>query len=207
MLTVETFLGLDLGQRRDFSALAAVDVVHTRGAQRDKVTYAYPLTRELHLKELHRYPTLMPYTSLPARVLEAVRRTPVEKRAVTLAIDGGGPGTAVVDIFRHARIGVHILPVIITATGNGRMGADGYYTVSRRSLITLVRYALESKTLRLASRLDLRTQLIQECAAIRSDGQHHHDDLVMSVALALWASTKVTPGLLTQPAPTAGQIR
>ena len=63
------FVGLDLGQSNDYTALAVVQSVKQRGLDESTKTF-------LHLRHLERYPLGTPYTSV-ADGVTALIRSPV----------------------------------------------------------------------------------------------------------------------------------
>ena len=195
-----TYLGLDLGQRTDYSALAVVDVVQVVGARRDPVTFALETSQHLNLRMLTRYPLGTPYTEIPDRVRHALVNQPAGHFGPplqgTLAIDAGGPGLPVVDLIRQARLGCTLMPAIITGSGPGTNRSGGIYTVPRRELVSLLRIALESGKLLFPPHMTLRDELATELSALESGGgQSHHDDLAMALALAIWATRHRHPDL------------
>lgn len=197
---LHTYLGLDLGQRTDHSALAVLDVVEVVGHRRDPVTFALKRSQHLNLRVLTRYPLGTPYTGIPDHVRRALVNQPAGHFGPplqgTLAIDAGGPGLPVVELVRGARLGVTLMPVIITGSGPGSHLNGGVYTVPRRELVSLVRIALESGILFFPPALPLRDDLTAELAALESTGgQSHHDDLAIALALALWATRRHHPTL------------
>jgi hypothetical protein len=184
-----TYLGLDLGQRRDHSALAVVDAVRVNSFECDPVTRAFKSRETLRVVHLARFPLGTPYTGLPAKVKRALagQTTPA-----SLAIDAGGPGLPVVDIFRHAKTGVSILPAMITASGTTARPVNGVYSIARNTLLTLLRVGLETGKCRIANDLALKSEFVDELAGMGDDGSEH-DDMVFAVALAVWAATIRAP--------------
>src|ERR1700733_11177591 len=90
------YLGLDLGQRHDPTAIAVVegpDVIRVR--------------------HLERVPLGTPYPGVVERV-RAIVRHPELVGKCALAVDGTGVGAPVVDMLRAARLGCDISAVTIT---------------------------------------------------------------------------------------------
>jgi hypothetical protein len=86
------FLGLDLGQTRDFTALAVLErsPPADAGAAVEKPEYA--------LRHLHRFPLGTPYTQIVPAVAALVRAGPLAESPVV--VDQTGVGRAVVDMLR-----------------------------------------------------------------------------------------------------------
>src|SRR6516225_12315178 len=87
------FLGLDLGQTRDFTALAVLE----RSPPTDAETAVEP--PEYALRHLHRFPLGTPYTEIVPAVAALVRSGPLAEAPVV--VDQTGVGRAVVDMMRQ----------------------------------------------------------------------------------------------------------
>src|SRR6516162_8054568 len=98
------FLGLDLGQTRDFTALAVLE----RSPPTDADTTVEQ--SEYAQRHLHRFPLGTPYTQIVPAVATLVRSGPLAESPVV--VDQTGVGRAVVDLMRQV-IG-WVVPVTIT---------------------------------------------------------------------------------------------
>jgi hypothetical protein len=181
------FLGLDLGQKRDYSALVVVERVD-RGV-------AFQARREFD-RVLVRYAERMPlgtsYTTVVERVREIVRSGPM-RGDCALVVDATGVGAPVVDMLREANLGCDLTAV--TITGGERAGAG---SVPRRDLIAGVQVLLEKGQLKIG-RLREAERLAREMAEMKvSGGGSEHDDLVMALALACWRAKERVNGEGTQ---------
>jgi hypothetical protein len=198
------YLGLDLGQRRDFSALASMELTWTRGA-RSPVTWEWEYIPTLSLLALDRFPLGTSYEEIPELVRERIRQIDATPRnhhevdpRIDLVVDGGGPGPPVIDTLRQrlARR-VYLRPVMIT-NGKGRNKLTGGYTgVPRRTLLSDALLVIANKTLRVPPDLENASELELEFAGLRAAGESAtHDDLVMAVALGIWAARQTAPELI-----------
>ncbi len=183
------YLGLDLGQAQDPTALVAVE---RRNDLQNAVCSVPAITR---------YSLGTGYPEIVSSVAEKLARAP---RQTKLVIDGTGVGRAVVDLFlRHPSLSGRssdIIPVTITA-GDSESREDGYWRVPKRNLVGVVQVLLQSKRLKIAENLPETPTLVSElqnfkvkitAAANDTYGEWRegkHDDLVLAVALACWAST------------------
>jgi hypothetical protein len=199
-------IGLDLGQRRDYTALSVLERRAVPGTYGKQGTY--------DVVALHRWRDC-PYTEVPAKV-EAVRRgirqahldaafaeTGEASRggpAVDLVADQTGVGVAVVDLLRDAGL----RPVAVTIHGGDaviEVAPEAEYRVPKRDLAGAVQVALQRRRLRVVEGLThaatLRGEMDNFRARIGLTGHDsygageewrdgNHDDLVLSVALALW---------------------
>lgn len=196
-------LGLDLGQRLDYTALG---VLERRSGPAGAV---YGVT---HLERFRG----VPYPEIPPRVAavedrirraheaRVYRRTGQGVRAepsVALVVDQTGVGAPVVDLLRAAGLA----PVAVTIHGGDRVTREGRdVRVPKRDLAAAVAVALQTGRLKIAPALPLAETLRHELehfkVALSAAGhdrygagadalswrEQPHDDLVLAVALALW---------------------
>jgi len=186
------FLGLDLGQKQDFTALAVLG--RRRGAD-GKFTY--------ELQRLHRFELGTAYTSIIERVIRLLDKPERKGSGVrplhgcTLGLDATGVGAPVVDLFRAARPPCKLHPVTITA-GQSATFSDGGWHVPKHCLVSTVSVLLESDRLRYNARVPFAKELSEELAKFQvkvipsanvvygSWREGSHDDLVLAVAIAAW---------------------
>ena len=190
--TKGAFIGLDLGQRRDFTAIAVVAVTDVILGQ-EPVAYNFIRRSELRIVHLARIPLGSPYSGLPPvlhRVVDQTRQLANAKP--TLAVDATGPGTPVVEMIRNAGLDASLLPALITGgESSGRKPVNGVYSIARRDLLSILRVAIETGRLKGAPTLALKDELLSELRTLEAESAYHardHDDLVFAVALALWAA-------------------
>jgi hypothetical protein len=183
------YLGLDLGQAQDYTALVAVE---RNGDLQNAVCSVPAITR---------YKLGTGYPEIVASVAEKLARAPGQTK---LALDGTGVGRAVVDLFlQHPGLSARssdIIPVTITA-GDSESREDGYYRVPKRNLVGVVQVLLQSQRLKIAENLPETPTLVSELQTFKVKitsaandvygewREGKHDDLVLAVALACWAST------------------
>lgn len=177
-------LGLDLGQRRDHSALVIVEKRVEPTGRFDAVHWRHGAQVRMELRHAERLPLGLPYLALIARLrlaLEELKPSGYAAAAVrkTLVFDAAGPGGPVAELLQRARLGVTLMP--ITITGGGRPNGSN---VPRAVLLARLRMLLESGTLRLSAHA---AELHGELRSVRLDGrQPAHDDLALALALAVW---------------------
>lgn len=202
------YIGLDLGQRRDYSALACMEITW-RNDGRCPVTYEWRFTPTLNLLALDRFPLGTDYEEIPRmlhRRVDQINSLPCAfthaNPAKHVIIDGGGPGPPVIDRIRRSMSGlVNVRPVIITA-GKGQSTLTGGYTgVPRRSLISNVLLLMSNRTLQMPPDLHNRELLETEFANLAGGSTQPatadaHDDLVIAVCLGAWAALRDAPELL-----------
>ena len=182
-------LGLDLGQAKDYTALCVLE----RHGEEPQAIY--------HARHLQRFALGTPYPAIVASVAEMLKQPSLSKEKVRLAVDETGVGAPVVDMFRQARLEATLYPIHITggATVNHERVVE---YVPKRHLVSVVQVALQTDKLKVASALPEAQMLVRELqnfqvkitdAANDTYGawrENAHDDLVLAVALALYAGKK-----------------
>src|SRR5260370_31481906 len=108
------FVGLDLGQTRDPSAVAVVERAEVYPGGMDYATYERVRGQRFRVVFLERVRLGTPYPDVVTRVRAMVRRASVTGRC-TLVVDATGVGASVVDMLRRASLGCELAPVTITA--------------------------------------------------------------------------------------------
>jgi hypothetical protein len=197
------FVGLDLGQSQDYTALAVIHQLPT-AANRSE--------RELHLRHLERYPLRTPYPDMVDRVGRLLSdpkltlteldptRAQYKTYRPTLVVDSTGVGTAVTDMVRKAGIRF----VGVTITGGDTVNCSGQsWRVPKRDLVGALEVPFHTNRLKVARGLTLWPTLKEELLNFRRkvdlrtahDSYEHwresdHDDLVLACALACWQATK-----------------
>jgi hypothetical protein len=187
------FVGLDLGQSADFSALC---VMQRTGDDRANYQFA--------CRHLHRWKLRTPY---PAIVSDTVRlmNTPELQsgpQRPMLAVDATGVGAPVIDLFKREDHKANLKPIQIV--GGSTVSSEHDVTrVPKRNLVSTVQVYLQSKRLKIASQLpeaDTLTRELQNFQVKITDSANDtygawregtHDDLVLAAALALWTGTDV----------------
>lgn len=185
------YVGLDLGQARDYTAVAILE------RSQKECTWG--------VRHLHRFPLGTPYPSLVESTRDLVRRPPLLGN-VQLVIDATGVGRPVLDIFRRGNMGHRVVGVSIH--GGDAVSQDpsiSGYRVPKRDLVSNLQLLFQQRRLRIPTNLRESDILIQELRSFRvqiSDAGHdsygawrsgEHDDMVLAVALAAWMAQRHRP--------------
>jgi hypothetical protein len=208
------YVGIDLGQSADFTALAVIQRVpvpigpQQRGAKKHVC--------ELHLRHLERFPLKTLYTQIADHVRDLLRGSPftedvldgfrVRKPRTELILDKTGVGEGVTDIFKER----YLNPTVVTITGMGqRVNRNGMrdYSVPKQDLVAALEVPFQKSTLKVAEGLELWPVLREELLNFRRKQnkvtahisyehwrESDHDDLVLAAALACWKATYKRPG-------------
>jgi len=220
-LEPEYLVGVDLGQRHDYTAICVAERRAVRADGESPEGHGHRPTGPglarfaggvgsydiVHLERQRGEP----YTALPGRLhdlLRAIAAAHEERHRrpakTTLVVDQTGVGVAVVDVLRAAGLD----PVAVTITGGDATsrGADRSYRVPKRELVGAVQVLLQGRRLRVAAELAHAPTLVAEFqnfkATISLTGhdsygagsdwrEGHHDDLVLAVAMAAWFGESV----------------
>jgi hypothetical protein len=199
------YVGLDLGQSQDYTALAVVQKIPTYDEQTGKDA------KELHLKHLERYPLKTPYTHIADTVRDLLTGPPftddirdgfrIRKAQTELVVDKTGVGVAVTDLLKERRL--NFFSVTITGLGQkvNRTGTREY-SVPKQDLVSALEVPFHKGTLKVAKGLQgwlkLREELLnfrrkQNKRTAHISYEHwresDHDDLVLAAALACWKAT------------------
>ena len=195
------YLGLDLGQRRDHSALAVVQLGWI-ACGRCPQTFAYRFQPELVIRSLERFPLGTCYDGLHDVILARIDSIDSAVPEMQLIIDAGGPGPPVVDRLRKsAPASLRIRPVIITGGKAENRLPGGYTGIPRRSLVSTILLAIGAKSLRCPQGIKNWSEFLKELVGLKPEttqtaAHDSHDDLVMAVALAVHSAVRDTPELL-----------
>jgi hypothetical protein len=187
-----TYIGVDLGQRRDFSAIAAVERAletptsneHVRTGANGHYWFTVRLMDRLRLQT--------PYTDVAQRVHE-IANMPLIREARTVVVDGTGVGPPVIEMIRGTGIGCSIMPIIITGGTNPSRDLTGQYeSVPRSVLLTNMQVLIQQGHFRVAAGCKHADTLRRELLGLKlvGPGTEEHDDLAFAVALALWEARK-----------------
>jgi len=195
------FVGVDLGQARDWSAIAVVQQTATAPNRYD-LTY-------LHRWRPRRYQEVPPVVRAVVDVLRkhitvshGGSRLEIEQAAVAVIVDRTGVGRPIGDLMSESDLGGASLE-LVTITGGDAVSrdTDGAWRTPKRDLASAIMLALENGTLKIAEGLPLAETLVAEVVNFRptisaaghdsygaaSDWrQNSHDDLLLATSMAIW---------------------
>lgn len=192
------YLGLDLGQAQDFTALAIIERVDIV-IGRCKDCGSDFLEARHHLRHVERFPLRTSYPDIVERIKTMVRSEQLRDQYLLLA-DATGVGRPVIDLLRNGKI--KVIPVTITGGNNEIDNGQGGWNVAKRILVGNLQVLLQSRRLKFADGLpDAQTmtdELLKFQVKITESAndtygawrEGAHDDLVFAVALATWYSER-----------------
>ncbi len=198
------YIGCDLGQASDYTAICVVErLVQKVGAdgrpagipeqgQRHYGSNQPKLQYQLHVRHLERLPLGTSYVDVAEHIRDLVRAPElqshkstaqlwgdfrvVDERSVPpgLAVDATGVGRPICNMLTS--YGLQLDPVTLHG-GEAVTYADGYWRIPKRDLVAVLQVALQSGWLKIAQELELAEKLRQELLnfKIKLDPKTAHD--------------------------------
>ena len=192
MVVNEYYLGLDLGQKRSYTAIAVVERTVDREERRCALTWEMEWHElsppRVAVRHLERIGLGTSYVDVVDRVRELVWSDALRGKT-KLVVDATGAGAPVVDLFRkdeELKRACELLAVTITSgTVAGRGPKKGDWQVPKQDLMTGLVLMLEAGKLGIARGLEEAGRLVEELVRYgREEG--FRDDLALALALACW---------------------
>ena len=174
------YMGLDLGQSRDFTAIVVVERVSTAGQD------------EYHVRHCERLPLGTSYEDQKQYIKNLIARIEQHQK-ITLIVDATGVGRAVIDSMR----GDGLAPVPVTVHGGQKETHDenGLH-VPKENLVAVLGVLLRKRQLKIRRALPFADALTSELLTFDKDAtsghltyearRGAHDDLVLALSLACW---------------------
>jgi hypothetical protein len=180
-------VGVDIGQRRDPTAIAVVEQEERRGTETHHM-----------VRHLERLPLGSPYPAVAQRVAAVVGgvHTATSGEAPTLYMDATGVGTPIVDVLRAASVGdLAQLVAVYFTHGDRRKVERGEVKLGKAWLVSRMQALLQSRLLHLPRTAEaeaLGKELLDYEIRVTEDANDRygafrvgaHDDLVTALGLA-----------------------
>jgi len=193
------FIGIDLGQSQDYTAISVVERADIITGPRSHMTYEWPRDRVLTVRHLERFPLGTPYPDIIQAICR-LARNPILAGSSQIVIDGTGVGAPVIDMLRRERPGPIIHTVILTA-GSGHKRVGDTHHIPRSEVLGRLESAFQNRRLKISKHLPDSQHLFLELQNLRRkfkgtgfetiqpERDADHDDLVFATALAHWRTT------------------
>ena len=188
-------IGLDLGQSRDYTALAILEKLEPEQAATVEGNRAAKKIYHYHIRRLERTRGT-PYPQIVARAKEIMSKL----EGSSLVVDQTGVGAPVVDMFKQAAL----KPIGVLIHGGDRVTQEGNtYRVPKRDLVGVLQVLLQNQRLKVApgplsdtlakEMLNFKVKIDPLTAhdSYSAWREAEHDDLVLSVALAAWYGERI----------------
>ncbi len=186
-------IGVDLGQRRDYTAVVVLEQRIENTGLTDRITFEQVWRRRLIVRKAARLKLGTEFHRIVDTVVQLSMHPSLDGRVVTTSIDATGMGLVVTEQLQMQRPRGELYPVVITG-GNEMKYKAGFYPTPRTDILLGVVQAFEVDRLEVAGEMPGWELLSEELRSIRktpgvagprfeSEGQH--DDMVFALGLAL----------------------
>jgi hypothetical protein len=205
-VTPSFFLGVDIGQAQDPTAIALLELVRT-------MVRTGPIVVEdirFRLRNLERLELGTPYPDVTAKVQRTLAMPWAVKGGCELIVDATGVGRAPVDYMKKA----NLRPIAVTITGGDiESHVDWRWNVPKRNLVHATNLLIQTGRLEIAAGIkdieNFKTELKNFKVKVSAGGHDSyeaeksgdHDDEVLAVAMSGWRGLKYAPLLYRVPKP------
>jgi hypothetical protein len=198
--TARYHVGVDLGQRRDFTAIVVIQDQLLMTGRRCPRTFAPVLLRRRQVLLAKRVGLGTEYQKIVDTVGQLTRLRQMAHGDKYVAVDTTGVGLAVLEMLRRENLAGQLLPVVFTG-GEVTRYAGGQYNVPKGELMHGLAVELERRELQVGRLLRNWPEMVRELSGMRRDlagggvrwrSVGEHDDLVMALALAVWSLRRVS---------------
>ncbi|MEJ1935324.1 hypothetical protein WDZ92_34445, partial [Nostoc sp. NIES-2111] len=163
------YVGLDLGKRQDYSAVAIVEECVWATGERNRITYAPELRRLAVLRSIERLGKGMDYLQVVERVRRILLSDALRDEEVVLAVDATGVGEPVFELIQKMYWEVKAqrtkwlnLAAVVFSSGGKTRWEDYHVFVPKNSLLEGLWLGLERKEVRLGAEVPGVEELLRE---------------------------------------------
>lgn len=199
------YIGLDLGKKQDYSAIAVVEQCVWTTGEKDRLTFAPKLERNTILRHIERLRRGTLYTQVVERVREMLLSEALRREPVVLAFDATGVGEGVGEMVEkmvrevsgRREAWLNLAAVVFTSGQQTRWRQYEAY-VPKSTILDEVVLRVEQQELWLDPGRPGVAELCRELQQMQRIRNEHgtrwvsvgeHDDLVMALGLAVWGTT------------------
>ncbi|MGD0006169.1 MAG: hypothetical protein ABSE06_18300 [Anaerolineaceae bacterium] len=188
------YLGLDLGDMRDFAALVIIQKLRVM-TENKGFPYSPVFDLRYHVRYAQRFELGTTYPAI-CEAINKLTETNELSRQYLVILDATGVGRPVYQLLREKKI--LTVPVTITAGAEEVYTPEGEYHVPKRILVSNLQVLFQTGRLKFADELPELSVLIEELQKFRAKisvsghdtyeawRENDHDDLVLALALAAW---------------------
>lgn len=199
------YIGVDIGQARDYSAIAVLRVqqkFREKSSLPGTIQYEHEpqmIINSYQVRLMERLPLGTRYQDIVKRVQNIVGHVEIA-RAYRLIVDMTGVGRPVVELMRDASLA----PTGVQITSGYHVSEQEYgYSTPKREIVSSLQVLFQAGRIELNAQLpelnEFRTQLQHFTYKINQKGNETfeaeresiHDDLVLAVALGAWFADKI----------------
>ena len=194
------YIGVDLGQVNEPTAIAVLEFSESLGPERNRVTWQFPVIKRWALLQVERMRLGKEFSDVARRVGQIARyfggpHRPLPGSAwyyrgpavtVTVIADATGLGSPVLEMIRKEPMRAEIVGVKITC-GSGANKADKRWNVAKTELLGRLAAMVDNGELSAAEDLENKEQWLEEMESVNAETlQGNPDDMVIATALACW---------------------
>ena len=190
------WFGVDLGQKRDHSAIAVLRRMWKMATPEEflvSAAHAYHGEWIFEVVQAERVELGTSYADIGDWIYNEVQAVD-ERLKRTVVLDGTGVGTVVRDHLRRRGLRAEIMNCVITGGNRAGSHMDKYATyVGREEVLRRLAVAVENREFWISERCTERARLGEELKALRMEGKPGGgmgDDLAFALALAVWQGIK-----------------
>jgi hypothetical protein len=184
-------IGLDIGQRRDYSAIAILDFAQESDGRRDPATYQLIRRKLIRLRHIERVRIGTPFAGVVHRISQIVSDPRLQ--GSTLVVDATGVGAPVVELIRAAHLPCRLIAAQITG-GSDESSDATYHRVPKRDLVVGLQILMEQWDFEIVAGSPAAEALVKELTGFRARRspsgnlryEGSRDDLTMALSLAWW---------------------
>lgn len=193
-------VGVDLGKHEDHTAIVVVEDALLALATRDPLTFDWQVKRETYVRKVERVKLHTEYEKVIERVGQVLEAPELKGKDIVLAVDGTSVGEHVVSCMRkeYRRMRVELVEVLFTGGATQHWQGRRFHS-SKNALVDRLLHMMEKGELILPVGLPGLDLLLEELRGMRRthglklmprwESLARHDDLVMALAMAVWATT------------------
>ncbi len=193
----EFFIGVDLGQMRDYSAVTILQ-------QDFKYKNIHTKIPIYNVRHLERIKLGTSYPKIVYRLEMLLQKPEIHHAQKVVLIDQTGVGQAVVDMMRQSDI-KNVIGINITG-GSSVNEIEGGFNVPKKELVAALQVLIQSERIKIVKGLEFAEVLKQEILnfkvkldektgheSFEAWREQEHDDLVLSTAIACWYAFRQEP--------------
>lgn len=186
MFGTKYLVGLDLGQQHDYTVLTVLEL-----------SLGKDMVPKYCLRDIKRYPIKTDYMHIVSDVTEILENDKLSKKT-SFIIDYSGVGAPIYDVFRASAINASPIGVSITGGNNTHWRDNTTAIVAKKDIVSTIQVVIQNKRLIIPMNLSLMRELEKEflnfkakltktaTVKFEAKGSSFHDDIVMSLGIALW---------------------
>lgn len=196
-------VGVDVGQAHDPTAIAVVSRVTTEVVN-ESARHLNPQPKPTYeVQHLERLPLGKPYPQQVDYVAGLLVRDPLVRLRPTIAVDYTGVGRPVLDMFKE-RAALRMAQGVVITGGRDVTPTDAGWSVPKGELVSKLQALLHAGLLKVPRALadaavlvrelqDFRVSFTDAGNAVFNAREDAHDDLVLALALAVFALSRPQP--------------